>query len=169
MKVLFIASAYPRAAEDIITPWLVEMIRRLQARGIVVEVLAPAYRGLGNQILHDVQVHRFRYAPARWETLTHDQTAPDRIRQRPLFLALVPFYILAGSFAAARLARSGAFDLVHVFWPMPHGIIGIAAKSFAGVPLVCTFFGVELTWVDAQLPFLRPVIGMIVRASDAIT
>lgn len=169
VKVLFIASAFPRAAGDVITPWLVEMIHRLQQRGIVVEVLAPAYRGQGNQVVHDIQVHRFRYGPARWETLTHDQTAPDRIRERPLFLALVPGYMLCGSFAAARLVRSGAFDLVHAFWPVPHGLMGIVAKRFGRVALVCTFFGVELTWIDAQLPFLRPILRMIVRASDAVT
>ncbi len=169
MKVLVVASAFPRAAGDIITPWLVEMIHRLQERGIAVEVLAPAYRGSGDHVVHGVRVHRFRYAPARWETLTHDQTAPDRVRKQPSFLALVPFYMLSGSVAAVRLARSGGFDVVHALWPVPHGLIGIAAKHFARVPLVCTFFGVELTWVDAQLPFLRPLLRAIVRASDAVT
>jgi glycosyltransferase involved in cell wall biosynthesis len=169
VKVLYLVSAYPRAPGDVITPWLVETIRRLGARGVEVEVLAPAYRGLASQTVDGVAVHRFRYAPRRWETLTHDQTAPDRIRERPLFFGLVPGYVAAGSVAAARLARSGRFDAIHAFWPLPHGLIGLAAKRASGVPLVSTFFGVELTWMEGQLPFLAPVLRRIVRGSDAVT
>ena len=96
MKVLYLVTAYPRGPRDVITPWMVETIRRLRTRGVEVEVLAPAYRGLATQEVDGVKVHRFRYAPRAWETLTHDQTAPDRIRQRPWFLGLVPGYLLAG-------------------------------------------------------------------------
>ncbi|HEV2148864.1 MAG TPA: glycosyltransferase [Longimicrobiaceae bacterium] len=169
MKVLYLVTAYPRHSADVITPWLVETIRRLGERGIGVEVLAPAYRGLSDQTVDGVRVHRFRYAPAAWETLTHDQTAPDRIRERPRFLGLVPGYVAAGSLAAARLARSGRFDLLHAFWPLPHGLLGLAAKRASGIPLVSTFFGVELTWMESQLPFLGPVLRRIVRGSDAVT
>ena len=99
VKVLYIATAFPRDPDDVITPWLVETITRLRDRGVEVEVLAPAYRGLGAQTVHGIRVHRFRYAPAGWETLTHDQTAPDRIRERPYMAALLPGYVAAGSAA----------------------------------------------------------------------
>ncbi|CAN5721152.1 GDP-mannose-dependent alpha-(1-6)-phosphatidylinositol monomannoside mannosyltransferase [soil metagenome] len=169
MKVLFVVTAYPRWSGDLITPWLVQTISRLGERGVVVEVLAPSYRGLGDQEVDGVKVHRFRYAPARWETLTHDQTAPDRVRERPWYLALVPSYVFAGRRAARRLARRGGFDVVHVFWPIPHGLFGIDAKRATGVPLVSTFFGVELTWLETQLRFLRPLVRRIIRASDVVT
>jgi glycosyltransferase involved in cell wall biosynthesis len=169
VKVLYLVTAYARHPDDVITPWLTETIRRLAERGVEVEVLAPSYRGLASQTVKGVRVHRFRYAPRAWETLTHDQTAPDRIRERPWFLALVPGYVAAGSRAAARLARSGEFDVVHAFWPIPQGVLGLAAKRAAGIPLVSTFFGVELTWMDRQFPFLAPMLRRIVRGSDAVT
>jgi glycosyltransferase involved in cell wall biosynthesis len=169
VKALFIASAYPRGPGDVITPWLTETIHRLSSRGIQVEVLAPAYRGNPSTTLDGVVVHRFRYAPRRWETLTHDQTAPDRIRDRPHFAALVPGYVTAGSLAAARLTRGGDFDLVHAFWPLPHGVLGMAAARAGRIPLVTTFFGVELTWTRRQLPFLSPLLRRVVRASAAVT
>jgi hypothetical protein len=147
VKLLYIVTAYPRNEADVITPWLLETIERLRERGTEVEVLAPSYRGLGDQVIGGTRVHRFRYAPAGWETLTHDQTAPDRIREHPLYASLLPGYLLAGSRAAARLARMGDFDAVHAFWPLPHGLLGLAAKRAGGIPLVSTFFGVELTWV----------------------
>jgi len=169
VKVLYLVTAYPRDPADVITPWMVETIRRLRARGVTVEVLAPAYRGLADQEVDGVRVHRFRYAPRGWETLTHDQTAPDRIREKPWFLALVPGYVAAGSRAAAKVAKEGGFDVIHAFWPIPQGLLGLHARRKTGLPLVSTFFGVELTWMERQFPFLAPLLRRIVRASDAVT
>ena len=169
MKVLYIVTAFPRDPDDVITPWMVQTISRLRDRGIDVEVLAPAYRGLGTHRVHGIPVHRFRYAPSAWETLTHDRTAPDRIRERPIMAGLLPGYLAAGSAAARRVAVSGEFDLVHAFWPLPHGILGMAAKRAARIPLVATFFGVELTWVETQLRPLRPALRRIIQGADRVT
>src|SRR5687768_17278991 len=169
VRVLFKVTAFARDENDIITPWLTETIERLHERGVEVEVLAPSYRGGGDHTIGRIRVHRFRYAPSRIETLTHDQTAPDRIRERPQYSALVPGYVAAGTLAARRLARTGRFDVVHSFWPLPHGIFGLAASRAGNIPLVCTFFGVELRWVRAQLPFFAPLMRTIIRNSDAIT
>lgn len=169
VKILYIVSAFPRFEDDVITPWLVETIRHLADRGVIVEVLAPCYRGSASGSVRGIRVHRFRYAPRAFETLTHDQTAPDRIRERPWFASLVPGYVAAGSLAAARLARSGAFDAVHAFWPIPHGVLGLAASRAGRLPLITTFFGVELTWLERDLSALRPVLRSIVHRSDAVT
>lgn len=168
LRVLLIASAYPRSPSDVITPWLGTAIGRLAAAGVVVDVLAPAYRGLGDQTVGGVVVHRFRYAPRAWERLTHEQTAPDRIRERPAYLGLVPSYVGAGALAAVRLARGGRYDVVHALWPLPHGLLGLAARWAAGVPLVTTFFGAELSWLGAR-HVMRRVLRAIVARSDAVT
>src|SRR4051812_15398201 len=128
MKVLFIVTAYPRHEGDVITPWMGETIERLIASGTQVEVLAPSYRGSTTSKIAGVLVHRFRYAPAPFETLTHDVPALDRIAGNPLYTATLPTYIAAGRTAATKLARAGNFDVVHAFWPIPHGIFGKAAR-----------------------------------------
>jgi glycosyltransferase involved in cell wall biosynthesis len=169
VRVLYIVTAFPRFTGDVITPWLIETIHRLREVGVEVEVLAPSYRGLRSHTHAGIRVHRFRYAPRGLETLTHDQTAPDRIRERPSFLGLVPGYLAAGSWAAARLARSGRFDVVHAFWPIPHALLGMVAGWSSGVPLVSTFFGVELSWMRSDFPVLRPALQRIVQASGSVT
>lgn len=170
MKALYIVSAYDRHPDDGITPWLVETIRRLKTEGVHVEVLAPAYRGLASSVVDGVTVHRFRYAPARFETLTHDQTAPDRVRQNPAYLALLPSYLASAASKARRLARQRDFDLVHVHWPLPHAIPGRAARHATGIPLVLTFHGVELTFArTAPVPFLVPFLRRAIRDADAVT
>lgn len=168
LRVLYLVSAYPRHPGDVITPWMSEGIRALATHGVQVEVLAPSYRGLESQWVEGVQVHRFRYAPRSLETLTHDQTAPDRIRERPWYVGLLPGYVLAGSMAASRLARSGRFQALHVFWPLPHGFWGLWARKSSGLPLLYTYLGVELTWVTGQLSPLSPLLRAMTRSADAI-
>jgi glycosyltransferase involved in cell wall biosynthesis len=170
VKVLYIVTAYNRHTGDGITPWLVETIDRLRAAGVEVEVLAPSYRGLGSGVVDGVMVHRFRYAPKRFEDLTHDQTAPDRVRERPGYLALLPGYALAGWLAARRVARSGQFDLIHVHWPLPQALLGWAARQATGAPLICSFYGVELTFVrTSPIPLLSRFLRRAVRTADAVT
>jgi glycosyltransferase involved in cell wall biosynthesis len=169
MKVLFIVTAYQRDDDDIITPWLIETIERLKQRGTEVEVLAPSYRGSGTSSIAGIKVHRFRYAPAAIESLTHDMPALERIRRSPAFIALVPSYIVAGSRAAAKIAREGRFDVVHAFWPIPHGLFAIAAKRSSGAALVSTFFSAELIWSGITRRILTPVLERIVKASEVVT
>lgn len=169
MKVLFVVTAYPRFEGDVITPWMGETISRLRRAGTQVEVLAPSYKGGGATMIDGVKVHRFRYAPAALETLTHDMPAVDRIRTNPLFGSLLPAYVAAGSAAAARIAHDGDFDVVHAFWPVPHGLFAIAAKRASNAALVTTFFSAELNWTGALRRVFAPVIRTIVNASDAVT
>ena len=169
VKVLLIVTAYERHPGDLITPWLVETIRRLREEDVHAEVLAPAYRGLASGTIGGVNVHRFRYAPRRWEDLTHDQTAPDRVRERPAYLALVPGYVALGMRAARRLARTGGYDLIAVHWPIPHALMGLAAARGANLPLALHFHGVELTWAQGQLAPMRPLLRYLIRAADGVT
>jgi glycosyltransferase involved in cell wall biosynthesis len=169
MRLLLLATAYPRHAGDAVTPWLPELVARLASRGVVVEVLTSAYRGLGDQTRDGVRVHRFRYAPRALETLTHDRSVPARLRERPAAAALVPGYLAAASLAAARLARGGRFDLVHALWPLPHALPGAAAAAAGGLPLVCTFFGSELAWRGWRRRLAAPAVRAAVRAAAEVT
>ncbi|MEP7002566.1 MAG: glycosyltransferase family 4 protein, partial [bacterium] len=119
-RVLFIASAYPRYEGDIITPWLGATIAQLRDVQVDVDVLAPAYHGLADQTIDGVRVHRFRYAPAKWEMLSHDHPIPWQLSERPIRAALVPGYVTASAVAATRLTARHRFDVVHAFWPLPH-------------------------------------------------
>ncbi|MFB6240708.1 MAG: hypothetical protein ABEJ46_03965, partial [Gemmatimonadota bacterium] len=119
MKVLHVATAFPRDESDPITPWMVELIRSLRARGVDAQVLTSSYEGMGSQVVHGIPVHRFRYAPAAWERLTHDETVPDRIRRSSGYASLVPPYLAAGVLRSLREGWGGDWDVVHVHWPMP--------------------------------------------------
>ena len=132
MRVVHVVTAFPRSDDDVITPWLVSLIAAQRESGLDVSVLAPAYRGLGAGTVLGVPVRRFRYAPRSCETLTHDETVPDRLRRSPAYASLVPLYVAGGVRAGLRLGRERP-DVIHVHWPVPHALIGAAARS-ASVP-----------------------------------
>lgn len=166
MRVLHIVTAFPRHEGDVITPWLAEMLRGLKARGIGVEVFTSSYKGLGNQVLFGIPIHRFRYFLSRWEKLTHEEMAVDRLGRSPLYKLLPVFYLLAGSLAVWRLCRKTKYDVVHVHWPLPHALFGWIAKRACGAKLATTFYGAEIRWAKhSRLPQLKGCLAWAARIS----
>ncbi|MEW6684871.1 MAG: glycosyltransferase family 4 protein [Candidatus Edwardsbacteria bacterium] len=169
MKVLHLVTAFPRNETDIITPWLWEILKGLKQKGIDIEIFAPSYKGLGNQKIFGLKVHRFRYFFKRWEYLTHEETTPDRFQRSIFYKFLSLFYILGGIIGMVKLMQRERYDIVQAHWPFPHTIFGYFAKRIGGAKLISTFYGVELRWIKAQLPFFLPLIRWIIRKSDCLT
>ncbi len=178
MRVTHIVTAFPRSADDPITPWLVELVSRQRERGLDARVLAPAYRGGPADEPLPIPVRRFRYAPAAWESLTHDETVPDRLRRKRRYAALLPGYLLGGIRAASREGRRGRGPHVaHVHWPVPHALFGNslrrAARKAGGdaspAAVVCSFYSAELSWVKNSLPWLRSLLSWSIRTADSVT
>jgi len=166
LRILMLGSTYPRHEGDYAVPWMRETVRRLVARGHVVQVLAPAFRGLPSHDIDGVRVHRFRYAPRTWECLTHEQGAPNRIRN-PLFQALGVPYVVAGTYAASGLAARERFDVIHAHWPFPHGPIAAAARAACGAPLVMNSHGAEFA-LARRKKWVRPLLSRALRHSDRL-
>ena len=168
MKVLFIVTSFPRREDDVITPWMLETISRLRAVGVQATVYVSSYRGLTDHEIHGIPVRRFRYFFRRWERLSHEQTVPDQIRGNKLFILLVPFYLFFGVWGLRRLVRSENFDVIHVHWPFPHGLIGYFAGRWARAPVVSQFHGVGLRWVRNKMPFFTPFLRWVLRNSRLV-
>jgi glycosyltransferase involved in cell wall biosynthesis len=171
LQVLHVVTSFPRTPTDPITPWLVELVRRQRESGIDARVFAPAYRG-GPAIepFPEIPVARFRYAPESLETLTHEESVPDRIRHHPSAVSLLPLY-LAGGIRAAHDAGHDQPDVVHVHWPMPHALFGAAVRHGSGdrTAVVCSYYSVELNWVTQKLRPLLPFLRWTARTADAVT
>ncbi|MFB0545360.1 MAG: glycosyltransferase [Anaerolineae bacterium] len=167
MRVLCITTNFPRWEGDPHSPWIVQMIRLLHERGVDVEVLAPSYQGLGNHVIYSIPVFRYRYFFSPWETLTHTEGAPNKIKN-PLYLPLIAPYMLSGAVATAALCRRQKYDVIHVHWPLPQGVFGLVGKRLSGARLVASFHGAELL-LTRRYPFLKPVLRYIVERCDAVS
>ncbi|NPV13801.1 glycosyltransferase family 4 protein [candidate division WOR-3 bacterium] len=169
MKVLYITTAYPRSESDVITPWLVETVQRLQNNGVQVTVFTSSYKGLGNQTIFGTRVIRFRYFFARWENLTHDETAIDRVRKGFLNKILALSYLVCGTIAIWRLCRNEKFDIIHIHWPLPHFLFGYVAAKLYRAPTVISFHGAELMAVRHKFKILRPFVRWAIARASRIT
>lgn len=166
VKVCHIVSTFPKDEKDPQVPWLLELAKRQKARGMEVTVYAPSFMGLQNHSIGQISVKRFRYFPRRWERLTHGESAPAKIRN-PLYLILVPFYLLCGSLGMWRLCSKENFDVLHVHWPVPHAWFGYIGKITTRARMVATFYGAELA-LAKRYPFVKNFIRWSTRKSDKV-
>ena len=169
LKVLFVATAYPRFKGDVITPWLVELIMRLREQGVDVAVFTSSYKGLGKHTIDGVEIHRFRYCLKKYERLTHEETAVDRITRGSFNILLTFLYIFFGSLAIIRLTRQQKLDIIHIHWPFPHVIFGILGKRFGRARLFSSFYGVEIRWLKKKFPLLLKPFSILINKSDRVT
>ena len=165
IKVCYIVSTFPRNERDPEVPWLVECVRRLRDRGVEIKVFAPSFKGLGDHVIFGIPVHRFRYFFRRWETLTHDEGAPNKIMARPLYKYLAFPYVLFGILDAIQFFRRESFDILHVHWPFPHGLFGMIGSRICQARVILNFHGAELL-LCRKYPIVRHFLRFFLRNAD---
>ncbi len=164
IRVLYIVTAFPRHERDVITPWLWTLIRELMKHGIEADVLASSYRGMPGGELWGIRVHRWRYAPSRWETLSHDVAIPEKLKQGlgPKIM-IIPF-LLGGFLKAWELSRKREYDLIHIHWPFPLALLALPFK----VPRIYTFYTAEVALAE-KFRFMRWLFQYLVNRACSLT
>ena len=166
-KVLVIGSVYPRFQEDAEVPWLRTSIAHLKKAGLDIQVLAPAYKGLRSHEIDGVKVNRFRYAPAAWEMLTHEEGAPSKMASKPWLQLLAIPYIINGFFQCIRICRKWRPDVIHAHWPFPHAYIALGAAKLFKIPLVLNFHGAELLLIRKK-KWVKPLLKFAIGQAQAV-
>jgi glycosyltransferase involved in cell wall biosynthesis len=166
LKICILGSTYPRHQGDHEVPWLRKSVNLLAERGHDVTVAAPSWKGLRSHFIDGVRVLRFRYAPAPFENLTHDQGAPNKLHN-PLYNLLAVPYIIMGTLAMAWWMARERFDVINVHWPFPHGLFAIIPARIFGARVVSTCHGAELA-LGRKKPWIRKVLGWLLKKSDLV-
>ena len=166
-KVLVIGSVYPRFHEDAEVPWLRTSIAHLKKAGLDIQVLAPAYKGLKSHEIDGVKVNRFRYAPAEWEMLTHEEGAPSKMASKPWLQLLAIPYIISGFFKCIKICRKFKPDIIHAHWPFPHAYIALGAAKLFRIPLVLNFHGAELLLIRKK-KWVKPLLKFAIGQAQAV-
>jgi len=166
MKVCIVTSVFPRYEADLEVPWLRELVKRCRAEGADVRVFAPSFRGLRSHEIEGIPVKRFRYFLAPWETLTHEEGAPNKIHKFH-YKVITVLYILAGCIGLIRYHRREKFDILHVHWPFPHTFFALAARWFRPAPLVLNFYGADLLLIR-KYGWVKGFLTRFIDKADAV-
>ncbi|MBD3321986.1 MAG: glycosyltransferase [Chitinivibrionales bacterium] len=166
MKICYIGSVFPRHANDSEVPWLRTTLRMLREKGHDITAYVPSFRGLGSHTIDGIPVERFRYFFAPWETLTHDEGAPNKIHKLHYKIITV-FYIISGTLGLIRLHWKERFDILHIHWPFPHGIFGAVACRFRKTKIILNFHGASLLLIR-KYGFVKHFLSRFIRNADAV-
>lgn len=141
MKVIVLTTSYPRHERDTRGLFVADLVERVRARDIDVQVVAPGvYRDFG---------------------LASGAGVVPNARRRPW--ALPP--LLAAMAGATRRAARDA-DLVHAHW-LPAGV----AAAISGKPFVVTLHGTDVALARRAPPLARAVLrraAAVLAVSDAL-
>ncbi len=147
------------------TPWLISLLRGIEARGFHNVVVAPAYKGLGDQTVFGIEVRRFRYFIRRWEDLTHDEATPVRLARKPWYLLWVPFMLLSGRNFVRKIIAKEKFDIIHIHWPIPMAFVG--APAYGKLPTILHFYTAETSMIR-RYPAIKPFFKKYIRDADRV-
>jgi glycosyltransferase involved in cell wall biosynthesis len=148
LRLLVLASTYPRWAGDPEPGFVHELCRRLAARFDVTALVPDAPQAHPDGVLDGVNVVRYRYAPRRWQTLVAGGGIVANLKRSPWKWLLLPGFLIGQYLAARRLLRGQGFDAVHAHWLVPQGLVA----RLLGTPYVVTSHGGDLFGLRGALP-----------------
>ena len=169
MRALWLTHSFPRFEGDAAGNFILRLAVALRDANVDVHVLAPSAPGLAaTETMQGVAVSRFRYAPARLETLAYTGTMAEQVRD-----SLGAKIALAGLLAAARArvgreCRVARPNVIHAHWWFPSGLSASWAASAAGIPLVTTMHGTDVRMAKAHRRSRR-AFRSVLRRSAATT
>jgi glycosyltransferase involved in cell wall biosynthesis len=111
----------------------------------VIAVVPHAHGALAREVLDGVMVLRYRYAPARLETLVNDGGIVTNLRRSAWKWLLVPGFIAMQWVVARRHITTNT--VVHAHWIVPQGAVARALHR----PFVVTSHGADLFALKGRL------------------
>jgi glycosyltransferase involved in cell wall biosynthesis len=141
MRVLVLATSYPRSREDVAGHFVADQVDQLRAAGVDVTVVSP---------------HDFRHYG-----IAYGHGIVQNLRAKPWLVPLLPAFVTGYARAARRAARD--VDLVHAHW-IPSG----AAALSTGKPYVLQVWGTDVELARRVPAIARPVIrnaDLVIAAS----
>lgn len=169
MKILVIATTFPRWQKDKEATFVLELSKELMKNGLDVSVLVPDSKGAKKcEVYEGLKVYRFSYFfPRGMQKLAYGGILPN-IKKNPFLLLEVPFFVLFEFLNAMKIIKKEKIDIVHSHWIIPQGFIGAILKKLFGVKHVVTIHAGGIFALN-RFPLKRQIANFIVNNSDVIT
>jgi glycosyltransferase involved in cell wall biosynthesis len=161
MNVLMVTSSYPKYPGDVTAPFIESIARGVAARGHSVDVVLPHHADLRRASDEPVRFFPYRYAPVdSWNRWGYAQSLQADVKVKGLVYALVPLvaWALRREIASRLLARR--YDVVHVHWVVPNGVLVRGIVKAHGLPSVISLHG-----SDVYMALRSPWVGRLARAA----
>lgn len=168
MRVLALAHSFPQNASDPIGSFVLRLAVALKGKGIDTLVVAPMAPGLARRDTYEgIEVHRFRYAPARYETLAYRGDMKDQVRT-PVGAVTLTSFLGAEFLVGMAVAKDFKPDLVHAHWVLPSGLVGLGVSGWRRIPLVTTSHGTDVRLARSNR-VARGIFAGVARSANAVT
>jgi glycosyltransferase involved in cell wall biosynthesis len=166
---LVLASTYPRWRGDPEPGFVHELARRLGADFRVLALVPSATGALPREMLDEVEVHRYRYAPRRWEVLVHGGGILANLRRAPWLALLLPGFLIGQLVAGLRLMSRERIDLIHAHWLLPQGLVAALLGRYGRnrPPFLATAHGSDVHALRGALA--RALRRHVVRRAGAVS
>lgn len=168
-RVLVCSQGFPRTPTDHHATFVLDHAQMLAIAGAQVEVSCPAAPGLPTTDVYDtpdpatadIRIHRFRYAPRRFETLAYSGGMHHRAKGPGALL--LPLFLAGFLLDVVRRARSA--EVIHAHWWLPSGIVAVLAGALTRTPVVVQLHGTDVAMAKGPLRWLA---RWVLRRADAV-
>ncbi|HEY1013354.1 MAG TPA: glycosyltransferase [Herpetosiphonaceae bacterium] len=170
MRILMIASSYPKYPGEMTAPFIEEIAAAVAGRGHEVHVALPDHPELKRgERERGVWLHRYRYAPdERLSVWGYAGALQNDVRMRGAALAVAPLALVAGWRLAWRLTAAQPFDLIHAHWAIPNGITALPVARGRGLPLLVSLHGSDISVAERGAPTALAA-SLVLRSAAAVT
>lgn len=144
-KILILTHNYIRFPGDHAGLFVHVLAKGFVRNGYKVFVLAPHQKGLKTfEMMDDVAVYRFRYAPAGKEKLAYRGNMHELVARswtnKLFFLSFLASFLVR----ALTLSLKKEIDLIFAQWWIPGGVIGYLLSFLSQKPLILTSHGTDI-------------------------
>lgn len=173
MRILMLASSFPKWPGETTAPFIEEIAAGVAARGHAVTLLLPYHPELRRDAeVRGVRLRCFHYAPHPALNIwgyAQSLLSDTQIKRRTLLVT--PFAVTASLGAVlnelrAARAASRPYDLVQAHWVLPNG--PPAALASLGTPLVVSLHGSDIYLAERHWSLALAAAGAF-RAAMAVT
>lgn len=168
-RIVVLAHVFPRTLDDSMGAFLLHLADALAQRGIQVDVVAPHAPDLADaETIGAARVHRFRYAPARWENLAYAGTMHELVARGIAAKILFAVFVLAFWLKTLFVVRAFNAHIIHAHWWLPGGFVGALAGMLMRAPLIITTHGTDVEMLR-RTRLAMPLARFVFARARAIT
>jgi len=172
MRILAVATSYPKGPGDSTAPFIRSISRGLAAHGAEVDLLLPHHPDLrwpeGDP---PVRLHTFRYLPGSspgGHIWGYAGALRADVSVKAQAWAVAPLAVSATLFRLASLARKIRPDVIHANWVLPNGPPAVMVGRHLKIPVVTSLHG-SGTFLAESASIMARAAAFAFQGSAAVT